>query len=88
MVDKREVVAIEEDQIRVQPNPFTNELRVELGPHTGVVVQVYQVDGRQVYSQQVSQEQIMIPTQKWQSGLYIMSINDDDGILKQVKLIK
>ena len=74
--------------ISTYPNPFTNELTVKWnGRCEGI--SVVNVTGQVVYSARISSGlvQTVIPTSKWNAGVYFVKVNQGDSF-KILKVIK
>jgi len=73
-------------QINIYPNPFADEITINGYSQTGrekQEIKVFDVFGREIYSQQLKTSEVKIQAQSWQSGIYFVRI--DNTVLKVVK---
>ena len=73
--------------VHIYPNPISDRLVIDLtqSEMIGSYVAVYDMLGQKVFSQEVHDNIIAIPSSEWESGSYIISINS--GVKKLVKKI-
>lgn|GEM_PF-6638926 len=83
------VAETEQDGLWVYPNPFQNELIIELNdPKLGTELIVRDILGRQVFSQpNINGNRSVIQTSNWPDGIYLLTIESEHGsvIWKVVK---
>jgi len=86
-------VGIEESnlatKIDVYPNPSTNEFNVsiELNVDQNFIVNIYDLKGSLVKSYNMNSPQFIIDLKDFESGMYILEINLDYGVIRK-QLIK
>jgi hypothetical protein len=80
------VQVLKENTINAYPNPFTNELSFDLPTSETFQLELYDVQGKLVWSQQVRANQ-KVPTSKLENGLYFYSIRNNKNVF-QGKLVK
>ncbi len=68
-------------------NPFNNQLTMVSNEPIGFV-KIYAVDGKLMYTNQVSGTALTVETSNWQSGLYMVEITNNNGDISYNKLIK
>jgi hypothetical protein len=83
--DQTSIHQISENDIRVYPNPFSENITVELPSHAGknVSIEIYDNSGRLVYNNQFSMEKT-IPVNdlnRLHKGVYILKITMGSDIL-------
>ena len=67
------------NQTTVFPNPGTNQLTIQADtPFTDVIV--YDMTGRQIFSQSVSETAIHINTASWPSGVYFWKVHNSSSV--------
>jgi len=77
------------ESFTVGPNPFYDFLSVSVyatNPKTTVTIS--DAMGRKVYSNTFNIRNYQIPTSKFQSGIYIMNVELENGTVETVKLVK
>jgi hypothetical protein len=85
-----------EDRYIIYPNPFEDELRIEIPNHnltTRFIFKFLNITGQVVYEEEVSLEEgrhsiILKLPNKLPSGTYILNISNDKGFEKHQQLIK
>jgi hypothetical protein len=60
--------------VRAFPNPFTDQLLLELPPGDGFTVEVMDARGRPLVRLDQASDQVILPTPQWPAGLYIARI--------------
>ncbi|MFT4850502.1 MAG: hypothetical protein ACI83B_003060 [Sediminicola sp.] len=69
-------------------NPISNELRINSAVEIEAVA-IFSVLGQRVYNKTYNtNSNISINTEEWSSGLYVVVITLNDGVQKEIKLIK
>ena len=75
----------------IAPNPFTNKLEVELKDlsEDSYMIELSSIDGKALLSQKqnVKEGKISIDTEKFPAGVYLIKVNNGQGVLYK-KLIK
>ena len=77
------------ESFTVGPNPFYDFLSISvytINPKTAVTIS--DAMGRKVYSNTFNIRNYQIPTSKFQSGIYIMNVELENGVVETVKLVK
>ncbi|MFB0924906.1 MAG: T9SS type A sorting domain-containing protein, partial [Vicingaceae bacterium] len=82
-------VETEISTIKLYPNPANDELNVDLGDNViyGATMQVYDVIGKVMFSQNVSQKTLKINISKFPSGMYFV-IYSNQGNRFSAKIVK
>ncbi len=82
-------------EFSVWPNPFNDELTIEIvGQATNPAVggsfglKIFDIVGREVYSDMVSENKITISTKDLSAGTYILRLSGSDGTVMIRKIIK
>lgn len=83
------VFNIDDPGWKLYPNPFSNELNIDLGelPQEHVVVRIFSVAGQEIYAKEEMSGRFSINTTSYQPGLYLVVIQSANKVIK-VKLIK
>lgn len=76
----------DDKQISVYPNPATSELTIT-GKNMQTVL-IKNISGATVYQHAVNANSATINTSQWASGIYIATIEHDDGTVVHKKIIK
>jgi len=77
-----------ESKIATYPNPFSNQLIIELTQPRNLL-NVYSADGKKVWSVETKEQtNTRIETSTWGSGVYILEVITPEGKLSRTKLIK
>ncbi len=83
--DQTSIHQISENDIRVYPNPFSENITVELPSHTGknVSIEIYDNSGRLVYNNQFGMEKTILVNDlnRLHKGVYILKITMGSDIL-------
>ena len=64
--------------VKVYPNPFTDNLSVNIQGYKDVSVEVIDFLGRSVFKAKNNQSVINIPTNTWQQGFYVIKIRSNE----------
>lgn len=76
-------------ELNVFPNPTTDVLYINTTISDDYVVDIHNLAGQKVYSQQVYTNNTTIESGNWTSGLYILTITNNNGeLIKQAKIVK
>jgi hypothetical protein len=74
VVNTCDVGVIEQNlQVQVYPNPFQDELFID-NQENGAQLQILDVNGRVLLNEDLPLGKLIVPTQAWSSGLYIVQI--------------
>ena len=73
--------------VQTYPNPVTNMLNISLGNTTAAAVQVFDLNGRCVASEQVSGSHATINTGSWAAGMYHIAVNSN-GKVQVIPVVK
>lgn len=71
----------------VFPNPFTNELTIDLGESQNAVVSILDLSGKLIHTEFVSNGTVSIDTSEMSAGSYILRIVASEGMISK-KLVK
>ena len=75
------------NQIKAYPNPFSEELTIELNTKTNRVISLYDLTGRIVLNIPTKNDQFKINTTGLPKGFYLIKI-EMDGTSKMIKVVK
>lgn len=86
-----ELTAVDENSgneikdIYLQPNPFTNSFSLQLNPEMKInQILVYDYTGRIIFStSDLNQTNLILNTESWMKGIYIISLQSDSGTINQ-----
>jgi hypothetical protein len=70
---------------KIYPNPFKDEIRFDLDEESAV--DIYDLTGKVIYSSNEYNKNILINTQNWEKGAYIVRISSKNGV-KTSKIVK
>ena len=68
-------------QIKVAPNPFKNELKINLGTIHADYLEVYSLIGELIDTQKIQSEEIVLNTKEWPQGMYLLRMISPSGIV-------
>jgi len=68
-------------QIKVAPNPFKNELKINLGNVHTDYLEVYSLIGELIDTQKIQSEEIVLNTKEWPQGMYLLRMISSSGIV-------
>ena len=75
------VKEIEKKNINIKPNPVTNNFTVTLDEsNTSALVQLYNLVGQVVYSEQTNASEINVNVSNLNSGVYMLKINQNGKV--------
>jgi OmpA-OmpF porin, OOP family len=77
----------DQNQVNVFPNPFSDNLFVELNNLTDAIIIFYDVTGKIVLKQSLNRK-LILDTRNFKQEIYIYQIRNDQGILQLGKVIK
>jgi hypothetical protein len=72
----------------IYPNPISNIVNIQFDKSEIYQVEVMDITGRIIYSNQVSEQNVQINTAAWAAGLYAVTISNKNGILERKKIVK
>lgn len=77
-------------EVSISPNPFSNSLRIEWPAieNGEVRILLYDIHGRKLQDIRSKNQSILIDTQNYTSGMYLLQITDSKGTISNFKLIK
>jgi hypothetical protein len=78
------------NRLRVYPNPFSDALQVDLLEKGDFTFKLYNLIGEKILESkfQEGRQQVKIPTQHLNTGLYIYEVNREDGTVEWDELLK
>jgi hypothetical protein len=77
------------DEVYVFPNPFEDEISVQLqNTGTPVLVSIYDIAGGLHYSSQLADLKNDLNLSELKSGIYLVKIVKDDKLIKMIRIIK
>ncbi len=71
--------------LKIYPQPATTELNIELGtePINGSLI-IFDLAGKIIFKTSINQtNKIIIPTQNWEKGIYILKINTNNELITE-----
>ncbi len=71
---------LNEQDIQVSPNPFSKELKINLGQIHSGNIDVVSLIGELILSQQIQSGTVILNTQELPSGMYLLKVKSPDGI--------
>lgn len=83
--DKQEPAA---DHIRIFPNPFEDEVQIQLDYAENQIISILNVHGNILFSQPVSDAVTILNLNWLSSGLYVLQIYDQKGSMRSTKIVK
>lgn len=84
----REGRALNTPQATVFPNPASDQLYIQLRNLTGERLEIFNVAGQRVLSDQVRGDQLAIDTKGLRSGLYTIKIHTEEGVITRRVLLQ
>lgn len=74
----------------VYPNPTTSSISLKTGNNAFETLeyQLFDMNGKQITIQKITQEETQIQMEKLGSGIYFLKVSDNKKILKTFKIIK
>lgn len=78
---------IQKELINCVPNPFNQELIIEANGLSDFEIIIQDINRRTIYSNKVKSDIIIINTQDWQSGFYLLQASKNNDIIATKKLI-
>lgn len=73
--------------VKVYPNPFTNQITINAFSNMSNV-KIINASGQVLYNQGLNADKTVIDTDKYVTGIYILSVSYEDGRKESVKIIK
>lgn len=79
-----------DDDLSISPNPFTDqiEIRSKRGDIRTAVMTIYDMHGHEMMSHAAAPVPVILHVPSWPSGMYLMTIKEDDGRVYQFKVMK
>jgi hypothetical protein len=74
-------------EVRVYPNPFDDQLTIELDEQLTTTVRITDVNGKMLVQDNLNVQEWTISTLDWANGMYIVTLENERG-MKSLKLIK
>lgn len=74
-------------EVRVYPNPFDDQLTIELDEQLTTTVRITDVNGKMLVQDNLNVQEWTISTSDWANGMYIVTLENERG-MKSLKLIK
>ena len=79
--------SIEKTRLAVFPNPFRDNLNIQLGDNEGSYIIVYNLLGKKMTEHATLTETISLETNSWPAGVYFISIYNDNS-METLKVLK
>ncbi|WP_343604200.1 PKD domain-containing protein [Fluviicola sp.] len=76
------------DYVTVYPNPFSGKLVIENHLPNGITVEITDAQGKKIRMLNTQENEIILDTEKWSTGVYFVTCISDDGKNSVYKLIK
>lgn len=73
---------VDENNLKIYPNPATNQLFFELDYQAQIKVSMYNISGKEVYSSFINKTKSIIDVSSFKSGLYLVKFIDEKGTTK------
>jgi len=73
------------NSVKIYPNPFKENLRLDLDEAS--LVEIFDLTGKIIYTSNEYNKNIVINTQNWEKGAYIVRLSSNNGI-KTSKIVK
>ncbi|MFA7687819.1 MAG: T9SS type A sorting domain-containing protein [Moheibacter sp.] len=75
------------NEIKVYPNPVSNELNIVLDKPTKTKISLIDITGKQIYSNSFHEDQVKINTSAFPKGTYILSVKTENKIFTKKIII-
>ncbi len=79
---------ISENSSVVYPNPAQNALNIQLSENSNYALEVTDLNGKRIYSSNLSGQNFDLNTAEWAQGLYLLRLIDEHGKTYTHKVIK
>jgi hypothetical protein len=79
---------ISENELRLFPNPVKNALNIQLSENSNYALEVTDLNGKRVYSSNLSGQNFELNTAEWAQGLYLLRLIDENGKTYTQKVVK
>jgi hypothetical protein len=79
---------ISENELRLFPNPVKNALNIQLDENSNYALEVTDLNGKRVYSSNLSGQNFELNTAEWVQGLYLLRLIDENGKTYTQKVVK
>lgn len=73
---------VDENNLKIYPNPTSNQIFIEFEYLTQTKVIVYNISGKEVYSSFINQTKSIIDVSSYKSGLYLVKVIGENGVSK------
>lgn len=73
--------------VAAYPNPFTDQLNIQVADFAGVTLEVRNLRGQLITQQRLTGEWVALQAEEWSSGIYLITISTATGI-QRVKVVK
>lgn len=78
---------ITENTLKVYPNPGEDILNIQTSLQNASV-EIYDIFGKVVYKQDITENITVIPTEKWNSGMYLWKVYSNEMVVETGKWVK
>lgn len=75
------------EELKVYPNPFSNDLNIEITGYDEVSINITDFFGRTVYTTNTDQSALNITTDTWHQGMYLIRIESNGEIVLTDKIL-
>jgi hypothetical protein len=86
-LEGRATHATRENELSIFPNPFSEQLQINVGTYSDAQLNITDVLGRRVHTSWIQESNFSIPTADWAEGLYIVTVSRNDEILHRRKVM-
>jgi hypothetical protein len=81
-------ISLENSTINIFPNPVSNIANIQFETNGTYQVEVIDITGRIIYSNQTNEQNLQINTSAWAAGIYAVTISNENGLLERKKIVK
>lgn len=78
----------ENKEISIYPNPFSDVVTINTGNYTGLYIQVYDLQGKNLIENNINKSNLKLDFSAFTPGIYFIKIYNDEKILKTFKVQK
>ena len=82
------ILVTKQSEISIYPNPVSDWAQIRFEETGTFKVDIIDVSGRVVYSQQSSEQNFQINTSVWSAGIYVAIISNESGVIERKKIVK
>jgi hypothetical protein len=79
---------ISANELKLFPNPVKNALNIQLSENSNYALEVTDLNGKKVYSSNLSGQNFELNTAEWAQGLYLLRLIDENGKTYTQKVVK